>query len=236
MDFENIIKELDVEGLDFQSLNTLKSQSQERIEEWLESRRGKFTASEFHRLMGYEDKPEFPKGAETYVLEKVIEILTVKDDENWTNEAMNWGKLNEKEAVEQFMEVTNLEVKYYGENQEFKQLGEHVGCTPDGLISTGAGIETKCPNSKTHFGYLRLNESNFKKECTDYYWQIQGSMYVTGRKQWYFVSYDPRYIDKPKQLKILTIHRNDEDIEKLKSRLQTAISRKIQLLKEYAES
>ncbi|MDB0602132.1 YqaJ viral recombinase family protein [Tenacibaculum maritimum] len=216
--------EKDAKGLDFESLSNLKSESQEKINAWLESRRGKFTASEFHRLMGYEDKDTFPKGAETYAIDKAIEILTVRDEESYTNASMDWGNLNEKDAVEKFMEDIGLEVYNYGENQEFQTLGDNIGCTPDGLISTDGGIETKCPNSKTHFSYLKLkNQDQFKKECKNYYWQIQGSMYVTNRKYWYFISYDPRYKDDNKQLKVLKISRNDEDIQKLKGRLIQAI-------------
>jgi len=70
----------------------------------------------------------------------------------------------------------------YGENQKFIKLGEHIGCTPDGLIESDGGTETKCPDSKTHLYYLEnLTVENFKKECKDYYWQIQGSMYITNK-------------------------------------------------------
>lgn len=225
----------DAGELDFNSLKSLKSETQEKVQNWLKSRRGKFTASEFHRLMGYEDKDEFPKGAETYVIEKVIETLTIDEEERWSSEAMNWGKLNEKEAIEKFMEVTGIEISCYGENQEFVKLDEHIGCTPDG-ISRLFGAETKCPNSKTHFQYLKIkNQEQFKKECKDYYWQIQGSIMITKRKYWYFISYDSRFIDSTKQLKILKISRNAEDIKKLKGRLKQAISMKKKLLLEYAK-
>jgi hypothetical protein len=226
----------DTEGLDFQALKNLKSESQEKIQQWLKSRRGKFTASEFHRLMGYEDSVEFPKGADTYVLEKVIETITLDDEvDKWSSEAMNWGKLNEKEAIEEFIKVTRSEVLKYGTEQEFVELDEHTGCTPDGLGRT-FGVETKCPNSKTHFFYLQITtQDQFKKECKDYYWQIQGSMYITKRRYWYFISYDPRFIDETKRLKILKITRNNDDIKKLKRRLKQAITKKISLLSNYAK-
>lgn len=232
-DLLDILK--DAGELDFNSLKSLKSETQEKVQAWLKSRRGKFTASEFHRLMGYEDKVEFPKGAETYVMEKVIETLTIDEDERWSSEAMNWGKLTEKEAIEKFMEVTGYEISNYGDNQKFIELDEHTGCTPDGLARL-FGAETKCPNSKTHFQYLKIkNQEQFKKECKDYYWQIQGSMLITKRRYWYFISYDPRFIDTTKRLKILKISKNSEDIKKLKIRLKQAISMKKKLLLEYAK-
>jgi hypothetical protein len=234
MDFLKEIQEQSKE-LNFNSLAEFKSESQTKTDAWLESRRGKFTASEFHKLMGYEDKDDFPKGAETYALDKAIEILTIREDDNWTSTAMDWGNSNEKEAVETFMKALNLEVSNYGDNQEFQELGDNIGCTPDGLIGTDSGIETKCPNSKTHFQYLKLKDQlQFKKECKNYYWQIQGSMYVTGRSSWYFVSFDPRFKDDSKRLSVLKIERNDIDIDKLKTRLTQAIKKRNEHLKDVA--
>ncbi|CAA0196492.1 YqaJ recombinase family protein [Tenacibaculum maritimum] len=232
----NLLEQIEKEakGLDFESLSALKSESQEKHIAWFESRRGKFTASEFHRLMGYEDKQDFPKGADTYVLEKVLEILTIRDEDTYSNANMDWGNLNEKEAVERFMEEFELEVEKYGEEQEFIQLGNNIGCTPDGLISSIKGVEVKCPKSMTQLSRLKIkDQEQFKKECKNYYWQIQGSMYITGRASWYFVSYDPRFKSKYHQLKVIEINRNDEDIKKLKSRLQEAIKKRDKYLKEY---
>lgn len=210
-------------------------QIQER-EEWFHKRRGRFTASEFHRLMGYEDNPkydtELTKGGTSYAYEKYLETIT-EAGERYRNESMDRGNELEGEAAIRFMEETGLEVANTGDEQEFIELGEHVGCTPDGLVGDDAGLETKCPDSKTHDNYLTniVDQESFKKVCKDYYYQIQGSMYVTGRSHWYFVSYDPRFKDKEEQLLILRIERNEEDIEKLKTRLRLAIGLKLSLLK-----
>lgn len=232
----DVLKEIEQlsKGLDFETLNNYESKAEQKHAAWLESRRGKFTASEFHRLMGYEDKPDFPKGAVTYVMEKAIEMLTTESGESYTNGSMEWGNLNEKEAIEKFMDVMDVEVKKFGEDQEFIQLGKDIGCTPDGLISINSGTETKCPNSKTHYAYLLIKDHvQFKKDLKNYYWQIMGSMYVTGRSNWYFISYDPRFRDETKQLKILKIERDEVDIQKLKGRLTEAIRRRNELIKDF---
>lgn len=200
---------------------------QTREQEWLLKRRGKFTASEFSRLMTYEAKGAFlPDGAKTYAEEKAIELLTIPDVDNdvrFMNDAMQWGKDTEVEAVEMFMLTHGLTVEKYGDRQEFIELGE-IGCTPDGLIGENSGIETKCPNSKTHAGYLALkNVDDFKKACANYYWQVMGTMAITGRENWYFVSYDPRFKDDGLRLKVLLIERNEADIEHLLKRLDYAI-------------
>lgn len=206
-------------------------------EAWMAKRRGRFTSSEFHRLMGYEDNPkyetELTKGGVSYAYDKYLETITEAGGERYKNESMERGNELEKEAALVFMEHTGLEVSNFGEDQKFLELGEHIGCTPDGLVGDDAGLETKCPDSKTHDNYLTniVDQESFKKLCKDYYYQIQGSMYVTGRSHWYFVSYDPRFLDNEEQLLVFKVERNDEDIEKLKSRLRLAIGLKLSLLK-----
>lgn len=206
----------------------------DKEQSWLNERKGKFTASEFVRLMGYEDKDIFPDGAITYVTDKVLEIVTNNESKIVSNSAIEWGKENEVEAIEKFSEKYGIKVYNFGEKQEFVKLTEDVGCTPDGLIGLDFGIETKCPDSKTHLYYLdKLTIENFKKECTKYYWQIQGSMYITGRKAWFFVSYDCRFKNESKRLFELKIERNEIDISKLEKRLTEAIKRKNQRLKAF---
>ncbi|EKT4545549.1 YqaJ viral recombinase family protein [Flavobacterium psychrophilum] len=223
-DYSNFVEKIELE-------NTEKT---EKEKTWLNQRKGNFTASEFVRLMGYEDKEAFPSGAITYVTEKVLEIVTTGDSKQLSSGPIEWGKENENAAVEKFAKKYNLEVYNYGDNQKFIKLGEHIGCTPDGLIGNDQGIETKCPDSKTHLGYLEtLTVESFKKDCTKYYWQIQGSMYVTGRKGWFFVSYDPRFKNEDKRLFVLKIERNEADIAKLEKRLTEAIKLKKERLKDF---
>ena len=118
------------------------------------------------------------------------------------------------------MKKTGKVVFNYGDDQEFIKASPTVGATPDGLIAEDEGLEVKCPDSKTHYERLRfLNAENFKEKEKQYYWQIQGCMYVTGRKRWYFVDYDPRFKNEEKRLLIIVIERNEEDITKLKRKL-----------------
>lgn len=213
-----------VEGLDFQSLETLES----KTDLWLKKKMGRFSGSEFHRLMGYEDKDAFPKGAETYAMEKAVESLLSDPEPSYSNDVMDRGSETEVESVIHFMERTGIEVVKYGENQEFVEMGKHVGCTPDGIIEPDGGIEGKCPNAKTHFFYLLnlKNQEDLKKHCKNYYWQCQGNMYVTNSSYWYFFSYDPRFENPKHKMVILKIERNETDIEKLRKRIQLGIAYK----------
>lgn len=207
---------------------------QELKNEWLQQRLGKFTASEFHRLMASSKNDELPKGAQTYATEKAVELLTAfQNEEPYISLEMQWGIDHELEAIRLFTEKTGKTVEFTGINQQFVQLGDDIGCTPDGLIGKTVGIEVKCPKSTTHLQYLRINTGDeLKKLKPEYYWQIQGSMFITKRRVWYFVSFDPRYKNENLRLKILRIERNPADIKLLKRRLSLAVLYRDRLIME----
>ncbi len=192
--------------------------------DWLHERIGKFTASEFHKLTTAPTKKELPVGAITFTGEKVVEMLTEFLDEGFVTKDMQWGIDHELEAIEEFEKRTNFKVSKTGINQELITLGKNIGGTPDGLIGKDSGTEVKCPKSTTHFKYLNIaNQDNLKKICADYYWQIQGLLYITGRKSWYFISYDPRFKSKAQQLHFIEVKPNKEDQKFLSDRLTLAI-------------
>ena len=204
--------------------------------EWLMLRLGKFTASEFHRLMGYQGKDELPKGGQTYALEKAIEILTEFQPDNYVSQAMQWGIDREPEAVAAFTEQTDLVVAAHGAGQIFLQLGPDIGGTPDGLIpSERSGIEVKCPGSKAHLDHLLISDAaSLKAIAPEYHWQIQGLMMINNSSKWYFVSYDPRFKDEKLRLHIVKIARSDADIRDLRIRLDMAIQSRNEILERYA--
>lgn len=221
-----------IQSLDLGALNNL--QADKSHEEWLLQRKGKFTASEIHRLMTALSKPnELPVGAITYVIEKVAETLTDGLPESFSSEAMQWGKDHEIEAINLFSKKTKLKVHSIGENQKLIAYGKHAGCTPDGL-GLGYGVETKCPKSATHVLYRGVNNGeDLKKIKSDYYWQIQFSMLCRKVSKWYFISFDPRFSKEKHRLHYAVIERNENDIELLKLRLQLAIDKKLELIKNF---
>lgn len=224
LDLTNVLSKEEQEkinNLDLDALDTVTSKE----EEFVQNHKGRFTSSTAFRLMGFEEKPEvFPDGAMSYVIDKVLESETSNVPKEIYKEAMQHGNDTEKEAAEEFMKATGLVVYNYGEDQEFIPKGQYEGCSPDGLIGEDGGLETKCPDSKTHYERLEsLTAENFKKKLNNYYWQIQDNMRITGRKYWYFVDYDPRFNNENKRLLIIKIERNEEDILKLNRRTFTAV-------------
>jgi hypothetical protein len=99
-----------------------------------------------------------------------------------------------------------------------------IACSPDGLIKSNGtyikGLEIKCPKLSTQI--RRVRENVLPKE---YILQVQGSMWVTGLKEWDFISWHPNY--KPL---ILTVKRDEALIEKL-SKAVLDFSRDLEALK-----
>ncbi|WP_228412508.1 lambda exonuclease family protein [Chryseobacterium sp. G0240] len=210
------------------------TEAERKREEWFKSRLGKFTSSDLGRLMTYEDKiNELPKGALTYIEEKALEILTdgqcVK---SFSNDSMDRGNEKEIEAIAVFEKQYGVKCYATGSNQEFIQLCSYFGGTPDGLIDEDDMAEVKCPDSKTHLFRIKniKSQEDFKKHEKDYYWQIQGNLLASGRKRCFFIDYDDRFSKKELQLFVIEVHRNEEDIQKAKTRLSMAEKHKQQLL------
>lgn len=225
----------------FKKAAPLKTREELRLE-FLLKRRGKFTASQFSKLVTSLDKEEFPRGAKAYALEKAVELVTEIDEQDtFVSYAMQWGIDHELEGIAAFEKMTEMSVLHTGENQKTINLGDDIACTPDGISKIfglssefECGIEVKCPNSKTHFEYSSIKSAiDLKKIAPDYYWQVQGGMYITGYNYWYFISYDPRFKDKSKQLHYALIERNDNDIDLLSKRIFMAIAYRNYLLKEF---
>lgn len=207
-------------------INTL-SLAEEKRAEWFKQRWGKFTASEFYKLMGYEDRDDLQKGGITYARQKACEMMTECAPDTYVSPAMQWGIDHEHEAIDQFIERTGSVITDCKEDQIFLTLGDSIGGTPDGIITDlNMGIEIKCPSSAVHLDYLEnVRSAASLKEAEDkYYWQIQGLMLITGFDSWWFVSYDPRYKNADLRIHAAQIARNDEDIAKLQRRLDQAIA------------
>ena len=191
---------------------------QQRTDEWLMLRAGKFTASNFHKLMG----KTLTQTAQTYILEKVTELIYGLQD-SFDNEAMRWGTDYEPEAKEYYELTTGDKVQELA----FIKHSEHIGGSPDGLIGDNGAIEIKCPfNPVNHIRYkLCKNAEDLKKLNKANYWQCIGVLWLSGREWIDFVSYDPR-LQGVGRMSVLRIARNEQAIKELKAALHRAVVRK----------
>ena len=103
--------------------------------------------------------------------------------------------------------------------------------TPDGLIGEDSGLEIKCPNPETHLSYFQiLCADDLKRIKPEYYWQCYGYMLLTGRHNWHFISYDPRFYKTELQLHCILISADRAELDLLASRLESAIKERDRLL------
>ena len=179
---------------------------------WLAARLGKPSASMFSKLITMTGKPS--ASADAYINQLLGERITGKSEPHYQSEAMALGTEREPLARADYEFIVGNTVDQYG---FILDDSESYGCSPDGLIgdSSEGGLEIKCPAQTTQAGYWRDPQSGVKK----YYQQIQGCMWVTGRKWWDFFSYHP---DMPHVL--VRVERNVEYIEKLSQQVLLAVS------------
>lgn len=150
-------------------------------DEWMKARIGIPTASQFDKIITTKGEPS--KQAKKYAYQLAGERVAGFKEETYSNATMARGTELESEARKFYALAYDVEVQEVGFCLDD---GKEFGCSPDGLVGEEGGIEIKCPLMATHVGYLLGG-----KLPTDYIQQVQGSMFVTGRKWWDFVSYYP---------------------------------------------
>ncbi len=177
---------------------------------WLELRLGKVTASKFKDVMtnGRGGKPSAT--AKTYMIKLVAEILRGESLPFFENDAMRWGTETEPQARAMYELKNDVEVKEVA----FVELNEFVGVSPDGLVGNDGLLEIKCPNTETQIKRF-LDNTGLPK---DYESQVQGQLWVTGRKWCDFVSFDPR-IDVDASYIQTRVYRDEEYIAELEKKV-----------------
>lgn len=152
----------------------------QRSDEWIEQRRGKFSASEIYKILGIKGLGETGK---SYAIEKAIEQLYGKFEESFISYDMQHGIDTEPLAFAKFKELKGLDFLEVT-NCGFFEYCENSGASPDGLVSDNAILEIKCPKSTTFFKLVATNEIDQK-----YYAQMQMQMLCTDAIKGYFFNY-----------------------------------------------
>lgn len=149
---------------------------------WFKLRLGIPTASGFGEIMKLDFTPRDSDGFKTYLYARVAERALGTPlpgfGGSWDTEQ---GTMRESEARPFFEFETGLTTQTVGFITTDDGL---AGCSPDALVGEQAGLEIKCPRAETHVKYLMRGEVP-----PEYSAQVHGSLYVTGRKEWHFLSY-----------------------------------------------
>lgn len=170
--------------------------------EWHALRAGVPTASNFGKIVTSTGAPS--KSAGDYVNQLIGEKLLGKTEEGFKTEWMQRGTELESEAREMYeftQDVTVDQVGFIGKESPA------CGCSPDGLVGETGGLEIKCPKLQTHIKYLL-----YGKLPSEYHRQVHGSLYVTGREWWDFMSYYPGL--QPFIIRVFPDEKFNDELEK----------------------
>lgn len=193
---------------------------EQRTEEWFSARLGKVTASRVADVLA-KIKTGESASRKNYKMELVVQRLTGKPQESFTNAAMEWGTEQEPFARMAYEAHTGTFVKEEGFVDH--PTIEGFGCSPDGIVGDNNLIEIKAPNTANHIETVLENKAPSK-----YIPQMQCQMACTGAKWCDFVSFDPR-VPEDLQLFVVRVERNQEYIDSMEVEVKQFLSEVLDL-------
>ena len=205
-------------------------------EQWLRVRAGLPTASAFDRILTPK-KLKASESQDAYAAHLVAEWFLGEPIETGGSGFTDRGTGMEDEARKWYAFDRDCEVTKVG----FVTTDDGLaGCSPDGLVGEDGLVEIKCPAAHTHMQYLLHGFG------TDYILQVQGQLWVTGRKwcdRFAFHPVFPKVIERIERDETIIAAIDKEVrafVEKLsdfKARLadeQSAYMEKVRILREQA--
>lgn len=173
--------------------------------EWLALRCGKITGSRFRAVMDLNKRNAQPNAARRALVATLrMELATGEPEHIEPNEYMAHGSAMEpfaRKAYEFARDCACL-VPAFIAHPELA----YVGYSPDGLVGDDGIIEIKSPALEAR--HMRTVES--RKCPDDYYPQVQGGLWVTGRQWCDFISYFPEI-----SVEIVRVERDEPYINRL---------------------
>lgn len=177
--------------------------------EWLAARCGLATASRFSDVLATIKSGE-AASRRNYRAQIIAERLTGVPADSYQSVEMKWGTEQEpfsRIAYEARTGNVVIEVAFV------QHPTIAAGASPDGFVDDDGQVEIKCPNTATHIDTL------LKGMSPDHVPQIQGNLWMSGRKWLDFISYDPRMPERM-QLYIQRVPRDDAYIAKLEAEVR----------------
>lgn len=185
----------------------------QRDEVWRRQRAGKFTASKSAALMERTQKGLPTAKRKELIARMVAERIAGEEFEQIDSMVMRRGREMEDEALGAYSLRTG-EMPIPVDFVEATDL-PNTGCSPDGLIQDDGLVEIKCPfNACKHLEAYRSGS-----HVTEYWWQVQHQMMVTGRLWCDIVSYDPRF-PEGLRLAIRRVTRDGDAIVQLRTEIR----------------
>jgi putative phage-type endonuclease len=155
---------------------------EQHSEAWVTARCGRVTGTRFKALVA-------EKTTATYkdlVTDIACEIITNRQQETYSNASMENGIETEPKARKEYEIIFDTDVKEIGfiTPDEDHKYYEWIGISPDGVLSDNGLLEIKCALMKTHLNYIKAN-----KLPSEYRYQVQGQLFVTGFAYCDFMSF-----------------------------------------------
>jgi len=149
--------------------------------EWFEVKLGVLSASQMSSVFTATGKLSSTRKSIIHKL--VTEMVTGEPIPTYSNFDMKRGTEMESDAAFAFSLNQDKDLEEAG---FFTTDDKKIGASPDRLFDD-TGVEIKCPRYHNHLSYLE------SEKCpTDYYPQVQTTMYVLGLERYFFCSYYPR--------------------------------------------
>ena len=187
--------------------------------EWLAARCGNITASCFGKLAGSGRSGGFSQTAITYMTQVLAERITGVPQDEIQSKYLEHGQKHEPTARQLYQ--WHLNTRY-----ELKQVGfiDHptvpfCGGSPDCLVGDDGLLEIKCPyNVHVHLATIESDSTDNR----DYIWQMQGNLWITGRKWCDFVSFHP-YVPDSLRFHVVRYERDEDVIDEIQERVIRAL-------------
>ena len=181
-------------------------------QEWLEARTGVITASRFKDAVDVLKNGTPSAKSVSYAAQVAIErISRAPSDEGFTTWQMRRGtELEPKARMEYEFRTGNLA------SESGIALTEDgvFGYSTDGFVGDDGLIEIKCPASPEKI--VAMWDTG---DLSEYIHQIQGGLWITGRKWCDFIMYAPQLEHVGKHLYIKRVVRDDDFIEVMEKQL-----------------
>ncbi len=203
-----------------------EEQQQQKTKEWFKARLGIFTGSvmpdfmrkgrggdiwgELCKKVIYRivaERSMSPGGIEAYV-ENMMKKEFLQT---------NWGNTYESEARELFAKYSGLTVTEAGSVKS--ESMPFFASSVDGIAGR-TPVEIKCPFDPIKHE-INLGMPDIIGAKSEYFWQMQAHLFITGAEYCFFVSYDPRRNER-EALKVMECHRDEEAINEMTDKLKMA--------------
>ena len=176
---------------------------------WFEERKKRIQSSNFGRICKATDRTDKQKLA--------VDLIKAK---TFHSRATEHGIKFEKHAVKMYEKVNSVKVENCG--IFVSPSMPFLGASPDGIVSDSLIVEVKCPFvakdkeiTPLTVPYLKAVGSGLELPCNhNYYYQVQGQLFCTGRSVCDFVVYTNE------DFKYVRIERDNEFISSMLEKLR----------------